>query len=461
MKKILALFSFAMIINMTNAQSAHKDSLKTQLSTYSGNDTSKALLLAELSKSYGQSFADSSLIFAMEGYIISKKNHFPKGEQENLNRMGTAYTHLGDYSQALKDLLQSLKINEKIKNGQGEIANFNNIGGIYTEQGDYQKSLEYLYKAKYLSEILNTPSPIILVNIGENYYYLKRYDSAKIFAQLANNMAMNIDLYRVVGNSYKIMGDISFETNQNNLALEYYRLAIPYLFKSTNFIVLSSCYNGMAKAFENSENIDSALYYGRQAYAIAKNKGFAKQLLDASSFFSSFYRRHRNSDSLIFYMDVAKVVTDSLFSKQKLNELHSLAFDEKIRQQELQIEDEKLKEDRRYNLQLAAILIVLITFIILFFILSRTIIVKTKFIEFFGVLGLLAVFEFINLFIHPYLVGITNDSPILMLGILIVIGGILVPFHHKLEKWITQVIVEKNKRIRLNAARKTIAKLEG
>ncbi|WP_295664263.1 hypothetical protein, partial [uncultured Mucilaginibacter sp.] len=74
---------------------------------------------------------------------------------------------------------------------------------------------------------------------------------------------------------------------------------------------------------------------------------------------------------------------------------------------------------------------------------------------------LLAVFEFINLLIHPYLAKVTNDSPLVMLMILIGIGSLLVPLHHQLEQWISHVLTEKNKQIRLAAAKKTIARLEG
>ena len=73
----------------------------------------------------------------------------------------------------------------------------------------------------------------------------------------------------------------------------------------------------------------------------------------------------------------------------------------------------------------------------------------------------MAVFEFINLLIHPYLARLTNDSPPLMLLILIGIGALLVPLHHKLEHWIAHALTEKNKQIRLAAAKKTIAHLEG
>ena len=173
-----------------------------------------------------------------------------------------------------------------------------------------------------------------------------------------------------------------------------------------------------------------------------------------------FIKKNRNLDSLFFYQDIAKSAYDSLFSQQKTMQLQSIGFEERLRQQEIILTEQNTIEARRHNLQFAALAIGLITFIILFFALSRSIIVKTKFIEFFGVLLLLAVFEFINLFIHPYLDQATNHSPVMMLLILIAIGALLVPLHHRLEKWMTHVMVEKNKKIRLEAAKKTIASLE-
>jgi hypothetical protein len=47
-----------------------------------------------------------------------------------------------------------------------------------------------------------------------------------------------------------------------------------------------------------------------------------------------------------------------------------------------------------------------------------------------------------------------------MLLALVSIAAILVLLHHRIEKWATQKLVEKNKKVRLAAAKKTIAKLE-
>ena len=47
-----------------------------------------------------------------------------------------------------------------------------------------------------------------------------------------------------------------------------------------------------------------------------------------------------------------------------------------------------------------------------------------------------------------------------MLLALVCIAALLVPLHHKLEKWTTVKLVEKNKATRLANAKKTIEKLE-
>ena len=102
----------------------------------------------------------------------------------------------------------------------------------------------------------------------------------------------------------------------------------------------------------------------------------------------------------------------------------------------------------------------IICFIILFLLFSRTVIANEKWISFFGIVALLIVFEFLNLLLHPFLEGITNHSPVLMLLALVCIAALLVPLHHKLEKWAKTKLVEKNKQIRLTAAKKTIEQLE-
>ncbi|MES1226936.1 MAG: hypothetical protein ABUT20_66295, partial [Bacteroidota bacterium] len=68
--------------------------------------------------------------------------------------------------------------------------------------------------------------------------------------------------------------------------------------------------------------------------------------------------------------------------------------------------------------------------------------------------------EFINLLIHPFLERVTNHSPSIMLIALVAIASLLIPLHHRMEKWIKEKMTEKNKKIRLENAKKTIEQLE-
>ncbi len=462
MKKIILLLFVIVSISYSNAQTGNRDSIK-QLLQNDKEDTSRVLHLADLSFEYSESKPDTTMTLALEALSLANRIGFEKGVAVSLNRVGNAYHSLGNYPKAMEVFLQALRINEKINNADGKQKNLGNIGLIYAEQEDYRQALYYYFKAKTLAEQLNNQRSLSIacVNIAEAYYRLKIYDTAMQYAQQANDIAYKINYVRLVGSSLLRLGRIHFEKGQTSSALEHYRISIPYAIESKNDLRLSETFLDIAKVFEKMGKNDSVLFYANQSLIWAKEKGFIKQVRDAVRFLSFYYRNRGNSDSAFFFQDASIVANNSLFSQQKQRQLQTMAFDEQLRQQEITADELKAKEERNHNLQYAAIAVGLITFIILFLVLSRSIIVKKKFIEFFAILGLLALFEFINLFIHPYLANITNHSPVLMLIILIAIGALLIPLHHKLEKWITNIMIEKNKKIRLEAAKKTIATLEG
>ena len=112
------------------------------------------------------------------------------------------------------------------------------------------------------------------------------------------------------------------------------------------------------------------------------------------------------------------------------------------------------------NIELALIALGIITFIVFFLVISRSIITGAKLIEFVGVLTLLLVFDFINLLLHPFLEKRTHHSPVPILLALVCIAAVLIPLHHRIEKWATSRLIENNKSIRLAIARKTIETLD-
>ena len=138
------------------------------------------------------------------------------------------------------------------------------------------------------------------------------------------------------------------------------------------------------------------------------------------------------------------MAADSLNSSKVNQQILLMTFDEDLRQQEVAAEKIKEAQQRKQNIQYALLALGIISFVILFLALSRRHITNTKVIQFLGVVALLVVFEFLNLLLHPFLERITHHNPILMLLALVCIAALLVPLHHKLEKWATHKLVEKN-----------------
>jgi hypothetical protein len=247
---------------------------------------------------------------------------------------------------------------------------------------------------------------------------------------------------------------------QQNLALEYYRTSIRNLLVLGDFDLSCEYTLNMARIFKDQKQSDSSLFYAKLSMKTAEKAGYGIYVVDAANFLNEYYKNKKNIDSAYFFLNIASFAKDSLFNQEKTKLLQNLSLTETLRQQELEGQRRAAAEEQKHNLQYAAIAVSIVLFVILFLLLSRSIIVNEKWIEFLGVLGLLLLFEFVNLLIHPFLGAVTHHSPVLMLLAMVAIAALLVPLHHRVEHWLTHQMIAKNKRLRLTAAKRTITRLE-
>ena len=159
-------------------------------------------------------------------------------------------------------------------------------------------------------------------------------------------------------------------------------------------------------------------------------------------------------------MNIYIVTNDSINSTKKVIQFQAAKFEDELKQRELEKAKAEEKEERNHNIQLVITAIAILSAIILFLLLSRSIMVNHKVVAFLSIIVLLVVFEFINLLIHPFLERVTHHSPVLMLLGLVCIAALIVPLHHRIEHFTTKKLVEKNKAIRLAKAKKTFEELE-
>jgi len=196
-------------------------------------------------------------------------------------------------------------------------------------------------------------------------------------------------------------------------------------------------------AFRSADGVDNPGLVERAAEALA----------DA-------YGSNGMADSAFVYAKLCIAYRDSVIATQNRSQLKTHLFAQQLKD----MEDAKLRAEelaaRSHNIQFGIIALIVITLGIFLLVFSRTAVVGAKAIKNLSLIALLLFFEFINLLLHPFLGELTHHSPLLMLLCMAAIAGLLIPLHHRMEKLITNMLVSKNNRVRLEAARKTIEELE-
>ena len=339
--------------------------------------------------------------------------------------------------------------------------NYVAVGAGYVDLKNYPEALRYFRKA--LAEVAAGRSSYVyggaLVQLTIAFTEAGPVDSALHYAQRANEWYLahpDVLNRRMISTC---TGRIYEQLGNDALAESYYRNALDSTGVSRNYLDAEAAANFSAFLLRR-QRLAEARLYGLQGLEVARSIGAKRPLLSSVASLQLVYKAMGRPDSAYHYATLQLAYHDSLFNQEKLHTVQALAFNEAIREKEAAAQAAEEALQRRHNLQYAAIALGLVALLTAFLLLSHTLLVSPRTIRFLGMLSLLIVFEFLNLLLHPWLGALTHHSPLWMLLFMVCLAALLVPLHHRLEHSITHLLVEKNKRIRLAAARRTLRELE-
>jgi tetratricopeptide (TPR) repeat protein len=460
MKKIIILLSFLFSINASSSQSENIDTMLKKIAEEK-NDNTRIDLINDLFSSTMETKPILDMQNAQKLLLQSQKNKDKIAEAMALSAIGGDYRSFGNTSKSLEYNFRAMALAQETGN-ERLIANTKfNLAHNYKDQADYPKAIRlYLSVEESASKVKDNILQIwALGNLAEVYLSMDKIDSALMYAQRDYEFCMQIHYYDYLGYTFENLGSIQGKMGNLSLAISYFNLTIQEGLKANSPKQLNWAYTAVAQYYHDINQNDSSAVYAKKAIAVVQNTAFSNYSIKPSKLLFDIYR-NSNIDSAYKYSEIFRIANDSLFSAKTIQQTQLMTFEDDLRQKELASEKLKAEEQRKQNIQYVLIALGIIIFIILFLLLSRSFITSTRLIEFLGVLALLIVFEFLNLLLHPFLEGVTNHTPLLMLLALVCVAALLVPFHYRVEKWSTAKLVEKNKKIRLANAKKTIEKLE-
>jgi len=334
-----------MFLSVSGQENHRIDSLIHVL-TNARDDSSKAIAIWSLGREYVYYKPDSCLFYARMGLDLVKdqsvKDLFLKTDNPLLysfelrmySIMGSALAELRNDTLAVKMELKALELAKKSKDKYDLGRTYGGVAEVYQFIEEPGIAIEYLRKQIALDT--NDISRYSLkVELGANFFDKGEYDSALYYLKDINPAYMVNDLY-LWPYPHLYLGKTYAKKGQFKTALGFYKTAIDYA-KQSNFISdLSDAYLCVADVYWNLHIKDSAVVYANNALLIAKDLSLPDKALQTSLFLAKVYDSTGNLDSATKYYKASIQLKDSLQSSEKIKRIQNYAFDEKIRQQEIE-----------------------------------------------------------------------------------------------------------------------------
>jgi tetratricopeptide (TPR) repeat protein len=406
---------------------------------------------------YTTGLFDSSEIAEKEMFAIAKELKSDSMMAIVYRAIGNRYVIKTDYNFSIISYAKGLDYTSPDEPRRAGL--YLNLAYVYIVTGNTEVALDYLEKATVIG--INGESLFFenllqgMVNVD-----LAKPDSALFYFRQAENVPiknrdalLNSVFLLQTGRAYELKGD-------NDLAETYYKKTMAFCKEKNLPSSIMRTGNTYCNFLMQQAKYDEAKKIAIENLESCKRAGIKEGISNVAEILRKLYTHEGKKDSIIYYAQLQINYKDSVSSQKKQAEFQNLTFAQQLRQIDELTKLKEAESQRKQNIQYVLIALGIIILLMLYLLLSRSFITNSKLIEFFGVIALLIVFEFLNLLLHPFLERITHHSTLLMLLALVCIAALLVPLHHKVEHWATAKLVEKNKKIRLANAKKTIEQLE-
>ncbi|WP_209319852.1 tetratricopeptide repeat-containing sensor histidine kinase [Ancylomarina longa] len=245
--------------------------------------------------------------------------------QTYLNR-GNIYLNRNEYTQAFKDFLSCYKYSLKYKNYQLAALSLNSLGLVKKHLKDYNKALEYYRRAAQIFK----EKDLILSLYSSNTNIANILSIQNKFSEALTYYKKNLDVLKQKSSKYRLaqtyhnIGACFLEMKQYQLALQYQKqsLQLKKELGNKNSILISL--NGISQAYYMLNEFEKSLQYSKRAFQLASETGNLEGQQSSSREILKTFSYLNQPDSVIYYFDTYKAVTDSLLNKENLQQIANL-----------------------------------------------------------------------------------------------------------------------------------------
>lgn len=138
------------------------------------------------------------------------------------NLLGNIHFRKGEFATALNHYERSLQLRKEIESPIPIANTVFNIANVYEGQGDFEKALTYLLEAAKVHQRFNSELAVDYNGIGALLIKMKKYDQARSYLKLANELAVANKMRPELRNNHKHMAQLARNEGKYQEALMHY-----------------------------------------------------------------------------------------------------------------------------------------------------------------------------------------------------------------------------------------------
>ncbi len=347
--------AFSQMVNIRQA-----DSLRHLLGN-AKQDTSRAIILADLAEAYRAAKPDSTLYFADRALQLSRNINFPFGEMRAYMVLCHYFQFNGiDLSKALETGQKAVDIARKYHFNAYEAGCLIRLGLVYLTLGNKQEAFNCFQRGNQLSSHGVHPffHAITYSWLARTYLSMNKPDSALYMAKIGYDKAIETRNDFVLGGALQNLGRMYAIKRDYEQAKHFYHLRIAAAERIDEYVDVANGYMNLAYLFTDINQNDSAIYYTKKAYNLFQPRLFAS-VNDPARLLSTLLEPTDPAEALR-YLKIADAAKDSAFNIQKMQSAQALVFKEKERQTELGYEKQAYQNRIRQYALLGGIALLLL-----------------------------------------------------------------------------------------------------
>ncbi len=370
MKKTIILTGLFFLKLHLLAQPFNVDSLRKKIES-SKADTSRVLMLGDLSTYYNHNHLDSGFYFVQQMITLSQQLKYPYGEAWGLSILATSADRTGDMTKSFEIALSCLHLSEKLTYGRDEMITraYTQMGVVNFLTGHYPEARSYLHQAISSAKRCYPDEALyyqVYAHMGNAFRRQGLLDSAVYYTDKAYSLSLHSPeryFYTYVRNCE---GEVNEALGKLDTARLFYHDAAIEGIRINHLFQLSYAYSQLSNLFNTIGDLDSSIYFAKKSLGLSQSYFYGLFISQATNHLSQAFEKLHQPDSALKYLKLTMEVREKVMNQNKQQQFQLLAFQEQQRQEKINIAHQRYRVKVRTMVLAGGLLVMLVLLSLLY-----------------------------------------------------------------------------------------------